>query len=380
MKIALVTDVYGETNNGTCITARRLVEGMKARGHEVTVISPYACDEPGYVTLQKRQFPAFQHYIESNGVSFAQPDEAVLRRGMEGCDVVHFLMPFKVGQTGMRLARDMGIAYTTAFHCQPENITGHIFLLHAGFANRMIYRRFWRTFYKDAHFVHCPSQFIANQLVENGYDLDMRVISNGVAPIFQHKEVARPADAGDTIRVLFVGRYSPEKRHDLLIDAVKQSRYDDRIQLIFAGNGPKKEAIQKRGSTLPHPPIMGLYTPEALCDLINTCDLYVHPSDAEIEAISCIEAFTCGLVPVISDSDKSATNQFALTEHNLFRQGDPHSLSQQIDYWIEHPDEKAAMSARYREYAEQFAIDHCLDQMEKMFEDACRYYSQKGNA
>lgn len=378
MKIALVTDVYGETNNGTCITARRLVEGMKARGHEVTVISPYACDEPGYVTLKKRQFPVFQHYIESNGVSFAQPDEELLRRGMEGCDVVHFLMPFKVCQVGRRIAEEMGIAYTTAFHCQPENITGHIFMLHAGFANRMIYRRFWRTFYRQTHFVHCPSQFIADQLTENGYDLDKRVISNGVVPTFHHKEVERPAELRDRICILFVGRYSPEKRHDLLIDAVKESRYADRIQLIFAGNGPKKAKIQKQGSTLPHPPIMNLYAAEDLCNLINTCDLYVHPSDAEIEAISCIEAFTCGLVPVISDSDKSATNQFALTERNLFHQGDPHSLAKQIDYWIEHPEEKAAMSARYQEYAHQFAIESCMDQMENMFEDAYRYYSKKG--
>ena len=319
----------------------------------------------------------FQQYIESNGVSFAQPDEALLRKGMEGCDVVHFLMPFKVCQVGLRIAKEMGIAYTTAFHCQPENITGHIFMLHAGFANRMIYRRFWKKFYRQTQFVHCPSQFIADQLAKNGYDMDRRVISNGVIPAFHHKDVLRPAEWEGRICILFIGRYSPEKRHDLLIDAVRQSQYADRIQLIFAGNGPKKKAIEKRGSTLPHPPIMGLYSSADLCDLINTCDLYVHPSDAEIEAISCIEAFTCGLVPVISDSDKSATNQFALTEHNLFRQGDPRSLAKQIDYWIEHPQEKAALSAQYREYARQFSIESCMDKMEKMFQDACAYYGRK---
>ena len=122
MKIALVTDVYGETNNGTCVTARRLVENMRARGHEVTVISPYTGEGPGYITLQKRRIPAaVRHYIERNGVTFARPDEELLRRGMEGCDVVHFLMPFKVCQVGVRLAKEMGIPYTTAFHCQPEN-------------------------------------------------------------------------------------------------------------------------------------------------------------------------------------------------------------------------------------------------------------------
>ena len=377
MKIALVTDVYGETNNGTCITARRLVENMKARGHEVVVISPYACSEPGYVTLEKRRFPAFRHYIESNGVTFARPDEALLRKGMEGCDLVHFLMPFKVCQVGVRIAQEMGIPYTTAFHCQPENITSHIFMLHTSLPNKFFYHLFWKRFYHDTHFVHCPSQFIADQLTENGYDLDKRVISNGVAPIFRHKETEKPAEWKDRFCILFTGRYSPEKRHDLLIRAAQQSRYADRIQLIFAGNGPRRGAIEKMGSALKHPPILGLYTSEELCNVINSCDLYVHPSDAEIEAISCIEAFTCGLVPVISDSPKSATNQFALTERNLFRQGDAGSLARQIDYWVEHPQEKAELSQQYREYAEQFAIESCMDQMETMFEDACRYYRGK---
>lgn len=379
MKIALVTDVYGETNNGTCVTARRLVENMRARGHEVTVISPYTGEGPGYITLQKRRIPAaVRHYIERNGVTFARPDEELLRRGMEGCDVVHFLMPFKVCQVGVRLAKEMGIPYTTAFHCQPENITSHIFLLHSSLPNRFVYRLFWNRFYRYTHFVHCPSRFIADQLEANGYRVDARVISNGVVPTFHHKLVERPADWQGRICILFVGRYSPEKRHDILIHAAEQSRYADRIQLIFAGNGPRRQAIEQMGKQLRYPPIMGLYPADQLCDIINMCDLYVHPSDAEIEAISCIEAFTCGLVPVISDSKKSATNQFALTEHNLFRQGDPHSLAQQIDYWIEHPEEKEALSRRYQEYARQFSIDTCMDRMETMFNDARRYYREEG--
>lgn len=63
---------------------------------------------------------------------------------------------------------------------------------------------------------------------------------------------------------------------------------------------------------------MAFYGKQELCDLIACCDLYVHAADAEIEAISCIEAFSTGLVPVISDSPKSATHQFALDERSRF--------------------------------------------------------------
>ena len=171
---------------------------------------------------------------------------------------------------------------------------------------------------------------------------------------------------------MFTGRYVLEKRHDLLLHAAACSRYADRIQLIFAGNGPHREALERQAHRLrlPNPPIFRLFTEQELCDTITYCDLYVHPSDVEIEAVSCIEAITCGLVPVISDSRNSATKQFALTPENLFRHGDPASLAARIDYWIEHPEEKAALSERYVQYARQFSIQSCMDRMEQMLFDA----------
>ncbi|MFQ7034868.1 MAG: hypothetical protein ACLRTQ_03880 [Candidatus Borkfalkia sp.] len=40
MKITIVADVLGEENNGTTITAKRLIQHLKERGHAVRVISP----------------------------------------------------------------------------------------------------------------------------------------------------------------------------------------------------------------------------------------------------------------------------------------------------------------------------------------------------
>lgn len=374
MRISLIADVFGEHNNGTSITASRLVENMKARGHHVTVVSPYRCDEPGYVSMPRRRFPIFNDYIERNGVSFCAPDETRLRAVIADSDVVHLLLPFGLSRAGLRIARELRVPYTAAFHCQPENITSHLFLLHAKLPNDLCYKMFWDRFYKHVHFVHCPSEFIARQLREHGYENDLRVISNGVVPTFHRRPAERPEALRGRICILFTARYVMEKRHDLLIEAANRSRYRDRIQLIFAGNGPRRNQLIEAGAKLPHPPILRLFSEEELCDVINYSDLYVHASDAEIEAISCIEAFSCGLVPVISDSDRSATNQFALTEHNLFRCGDAQSLADQIDYWIARPQEKAALGERYVEYGRQFAIDACADKMEQMFFDAVQYY------
>ena len=95
----------------------------------------------------------------------------------------------------------------------------------------------------------------------------------------------------------------------------------------------------------------------------------MHPADVEIEAIAALEAITCGLVPVINDSPRSATRFFALDERSLF-DGTPRSLAAKIDYCIEHHEEKAEASLKYIEYAQKFKLDNSIDMMEIMFKEA----------
>ena len=88
--------------------------------------------------------------------------------------------------------------------------------------------------------------------------------------------------------ILMIGRLSNEKRQDVLIDAVKKSKYSDNIQLLLAGQGPKYRALRRRGRRLKNPPRIRFYTHNELLNVIAMSDLYVHAADAEIEAISCI--------------------------------------------------------------------------------------------
>ena len=122
----------------------------------------------------------------------------------------------------------------------------------------------------------------------------------------------------DKYLILNIGRLSVEKRQDVLIKAVSMSKYKKNIQIMLAGQGPRKTYIQKLAKKLDISINVNFYTKQELIDIISMTDLYVHPSDAEIEAISCMEAFASGLVPVIANSNKSATVQFALDEGSLF--------------------------------------------------------------
>ena len=50
MIVAVICDVLGEENNGTTIAAMNLIRTLRAKGHQVRVVSPDAnrVGEPGH--------------------------------------------------------------------------------------------------------------------------------------------------------------------------------------------------------------------------------------------------------------------------------------------------------------------------------------------
>ncbi len=377
MKIAIITDVLGEENNGTTITTKRLIESMIEKGHEVFVVSPSSLKNDWHYALPRRNFYIFNKYVEKNGVVLALPDYNLLRDIISKVDVVHILLPFKTGQAAIKIANELNKPVTTGFHSPAEAITAHFGLKNFKPANNYIYKRFLKKFYRHTNFIHCPSTFMAKIIQQHGYDMDLRVISNGVTPIFKKMDVEKPENLKDKFVILYVGRLSKEKRHDVLIDAVANSKHEDKIQLIFAGHGPLKKKLEKQGEKLTNPPIIGFYVKEKLVEVINYSDLYAHPSDIEAEAIACLEAISCGKVPVISDSVRSATHAFALSENNLFEAGNSKSLAEKIDFFIDNPNIVKELELQYEEFAKQFEILNCMNQMEEMFLDAIEYNKKK---
>ena len=378
MNITIVADVFGKQNNGTTITIRRLIDGLRERGHSVKVVSSFKTDEEGFVSLERRHFGIFDNYIyNKNQVELARPDRKILTDAIKGSDVVHIVLPFKTGIMASKICKELNIPFTTAFHCQPENFSVNIGMQNFGLLNNYLYSRFKNRLYKRANRVHCPSLFISEQLKKHGYKTKNYVISNGVVPAFKKMKVDKPENLKDKFVILFSARFSKEKMHKVLLRAIKFSKYKDNLHLIFAGCGPMEDKIKAYAQKHNIDVELNFYSKDDLVKVINYSDLYVHPSEVEIEAISCLEAITCGLVPVIANSKKSATTQFALTYDNLFENKNSIDLASKIDYWIEHPEEKSELSEKYLNYSKQFSIERSIDKMIEMFEDEIKEHSLK---
>lgn len=375
MRILLVIDQFDNDNNGTTISARRFADTLRRHGNEIRVVCTGEDREDKYAVREFR-VPLFDGLIKSQGMRFARPNKTTLEEAIRWAEVVHFLMPFPLSIEGEKIAARLGVPHTAAFHVQPENITSSIGLGNARGINKAIYQGFKSIFYNKFTHIHCPSRFIASQLEENGYTAELHVISNGIDSDFVYRKKEKTPDLQGKIVVLMIGRLSAEKRQDVLIDAVDRCAYRDRIQLILAGQGPKLETLRKRAEKLPIPPIIRFFPKAELLDVLAMSDLYVHAADVEIEAISCMEAFASGLVPIIANSPKSATPQFALDDRSLFRAGDSADLAEKIEYWLDNEDERRYMEGRYAEHGRAFDIDHCVSQIEDMFRQAMNEYER----
>ncbi len=377
MIVTIAADVLGQENNGTTTACMNLVRYLQSRGDEVRIL---CCDKDkkgleNYFVVPTLNFgPFLNKVIERNGVSLAKPDKKIIEEAIKGSDIVHVMMPFALGKKATKIAKKMNIPVTAGFHCQAENFTSHIGMMNFGIANHLTYRNFYKKMYKNVDAIHYPTDFIKNVFEKSvHHKTNSYVISNGVHNRFKKQEVEKPEELKDKFVILFTGRYSKEKSHKVLIKAVSKSKYKDKIQLIFAGDGPEKKRLikcsKRKNIALP---IMKFFPKDDLVKVINYSDLYCHPAEIEIEAIACLEAITCGIVPIISNSKRCATKAFALGENNLFECNNSKDLANKIDYWIEHPEEKKAKSEEYLGYTERFNQDKCMLQMRNMMEDCIR--------
>lgn len=375
----MVCDVLGEKNNGTTLAAWNLIDHLKSRGHEVGVV---CCDQAKkgvdgfYVAPALNLGKLLNKIVEANGVTLAKADDEILERAISTADVVHLLIPFALARRALTIAKRLGKPVTASFHCQAENVTAHVFLMNCGFANKLVYKNFYKSVFSRCDVVHYPTEFIRDLFEKETGKTNSVVISNGVnKTFFAEREGVR---ISDKFTIVCSGRYSKEKAQSLLIKAVAESGIKDKIKVAFAGDGPYKNSLKKLAAKLGVDAEFRFFGRDELIDMLRGADLYVHTATIEIEAIACLEAIVCGLVPVINNSPRSATKGFALDANNLFKNGDYKDLAKKIRFWFENASLKEEYKSRYKSIISAFDQENCMIEMEKMLARAVEIGGEQG--
>lgn len=375
MKILIVINDYMNKSNGMGISTQRFVEEFRKAGHEVRIATNNRYGETDY-PMDVLTLPVFAGLIEKEGFTFAKTDRDLLQQAVEWADLVHVEDPFLLCVHGAEMAKSLGKPLTGTFHLYPENMTYAVHFGHVKGINYGFMKAFLNGVYDKCDCIQCPTKAVKERLKSYKEKQELWVISNGITEEFLGQ--TRPKrDDENTLRILSVGRFAVEKNQSLLIKAVALSKHKKNIKLTFAGKGPLEEKLKKISKRLGIQADFKFFPQDELKEQMLSSDLYVHCADIEVEGMSCMEAFACGCVPIISDAELSSTKDYAITSENLFEAGNARQLARQIDFFYEHPERTEELSRQYMDYAKDLSIKKSAEKVLEMMDAAKRMKEEK---
>jgi alpha-1,6-mannosyltransferase len=193
--------------------------------------------------------------------------------------------------TALRLKRQLGIPAIAFYHSDLPRLLADRFGPRAGRGAGAYLARLYRQF----DLVMAPSRLMVQQLARLGVPGALH------QPLGIDAGVFCPARRDDSLRdrlrlppearlLVYAGRFTPEKKLGLLLDAARMLGHP--YHLLLVGGG----------CALPDAPHVSILPfrrdQRQLARLLASCDLLVHPGDCETFGLIVLEAMACGL-PVL---------------------------------------------------------------------------------
>jgi 1,2-diacylglycerol 3-alpha-glucosyltransferase len=371
MKIVFVIDTYNDSSGGG-IATKRLVTELRRRGHQVRIVAAVHenATDPDFYKVDGLVLYSGLNTRTATKFCFGKRQEEVISRALIDADIVQVQYPFVLGMGVVKMAKKLKIPCVGALHLQPQNILEELNLRHPLFQN-LVWQIFNYLLFRRVKTIVTPSKFASKLMSSKGIKADIRTISNGVPKEYASRVVAKPSWFGRHFVILSIGRLAKEKRHEIIIEGVKRSKYSNDIQLIISGRGVRDNYLRDLGKNLPIEPFIGFVSHDEKLRLLNSADLYVHSSVAELESLSSLEALASGLPCLISNSEASAASKFSLDSRLLFKTDDADDLADKINYWYEHRDELTSTEMKTKAFkmASGYALEVSVDKYEQLYKE-----------
>ena len=237
-------------------------------------------------------------------------------------------------------------------------------------------RRFDQWMYSYYKQIACNSEATAEELVRwcPNIATRIRVIPNGI-PIraFEDAEpIELPNIPSDAARIIFVGRFDPQKDHATILRALPSVL---NAHLLLVGDGPLRPQLQEMAHSLGIADrITFLGRRNDIPGLLKASHLYVHSTTSDGFGIAACEAMAAGL-PVLA-SDVPGLAQLVLGAGILFPVGDDKALARHLTTLIESPELRSEMSQASVRRARQFSIEHTVDGCIRMYESVLQVHNR----
>ncbi len=212
------------------------------------------------------------------------------------------------------------------------------------------------------------------------YGRDTTLIINGVSsiPDTPPKLITERFGLEGGDYVLYVGRISPEKGPQDLIEGYKKSAC--KKKLVIAGEVPDNEfgaQIKAAAEGCDNIVFTGFAGGELLYELYSNCDLYVLPSHTEGLALTLLEAMSLGKKCLVSDIPE---NTCVLGDFGFsFKTSDTDSLAEMLvkATEAEAPDPDGQRAFVEKNYSYDRVVDKHLEMYEKVIDSKKRKKTKK---
>ena len=238
-----------------------------------------------------------------------------------------------------------------------QKLTNRLFRPNLGPFRRLYRKKLFRFIFRHVDLVVTLTEGERKDLLRHYPEMEGRVRTLPNPHLSDDMfQPARPRSEGSP-RLLTAGRMVPQKRYDVLLEALARLRHNDARLTIF-GDGPLRSVIERQARALgvtdrlEMPGFVGDIMPA-----IRNCDLVVLSSDYEGLPGVLIRALACDVPVVTTDSFFAARELLAgSTSCAVVPTGDAEALAEAIDRCLD-----ASSPENLQEIVGPYRIDTAMD-------------------
>ncbi|WKZ36540.1 MAG: glycosyltransferase [Anaerolineales bacterium] len=379
LRIGLFTDTYAPQVNGVSVSLQMISEGLKDRGHQVTIFAPrfpgYKDDQPNVMRLPSLKYlnnPPI--YVAVLGTP--RSTWSLTRKHF---DVLHAHSPLSVGLLAYLTASTKRLPLIYTYHTSITDYTHYVKFI--GGTRVLKYAAGWfssaSTNLGDQIVV--PSPKFQRLLLAQKVSSPIHVIPNGI-DLGMFKAARNPGSLRNRLGVgpeapilLTVGRMDPEKRLDFIVDAfVRISERHPNAQLVFAGDGSARKGLEtKVAGTRVKERIhfLGMVNRADLPGVLQDATLFLSASTTEVHPISVIEAIASGL-PLVAVEDEAFEGMIENDRNGYMVPLDVNTFADIAADLLADPEKVSQFGKHSMLLSEKYSIEAQVMALEKLYIEA----------
>ncbi len=379
LRIGLFTDTYAPQVNGVSVSLQMISEGLKQRGHQVTIFAPrfpgYKDNEPNVMRL-----PSLK-YLNNPPIYVAVlgTPRSTWKLTHEHFDVLHAHSPASVGLLAYLTASTKRLPLIYTYHTSITDYTHYIkFIGGTGLIKRAA-SWFSKASTDLGDQIVVPSPKFQRLLIAQKVKQPITVIPNGI-DLSMFKNVKNPGAlrkrlgiSADAPILLTVGRMDPEKRLEFVVEAF--DLIADRVpdaHLVFAGDGgARKNVEEKARATRAKDRIhfLGMVNRAELPDIFHDATVFLSASTTEVHPISVIEAIASGL-PFVAVQDEAFEGMLEEGQNGYAVLLDVKKYADTLADLLPDRERLKHFSQHSLELSEKYSIETQVKSLEKLYMEA----------